>query len=850
MNKRWNPFAVYLLVAVAYFLAAVLSIVLNSISGNIAFFWVSGAILLTALIRCRVQNWPGLITSAVAADLSANIFMGTTPSASAGIALVGVLEPLAVVLALRISWDGRPWFASTRWILVFSASSIAASLGAATLGSTWLQTLGVASFWMVWQTWAIADLLGLLVVTPFLLSWTDPTLRRPVIGLRGLEIVGIAAVFSLAATAVFAGTAPLFFVLFPGLVLLAIRGSLLGATTGVLIVTVIASWFTLRGAGPIDSLASSSSERVLLLQLFLLSAVVAPLSIAVMLAQRRQLANSLLEQTAISRAALDNMTQGLSMFDEQHRLVSCNKRYKDLYRLPSDLCSWRPSLHELLRYRVRHGIYSGTPETYLAELDPNDGTNGVTEIGLADGRRVEIKRSLLPGGGWVSTHEDVTDRRQSEQRIGYLASHDPLTKLPNRAMFQRALDERFAADEQLPFGLALLDLDNFKLTNDSLGHDAGDALLVSVGQRIRAAVRRCDLVARLGGDEFAVLFTEITTVEQLDDVASDLLKRLSKPTEYGGRLIDGHASIGATLFNVQHTAQDILKQADLALYAAKNAGRGVYRLYEPSMHASLLANQGMLSTARSGLSRDIIRPFYQPKVNLRTGEIIGFEALLRCCEPGRRPVGPECLGAAFEDLGLAIQISDRIIEQVVADVSRWLGTGVPFGHVAINASSSELRCGTFARRLLTKLQAAAIPAGCIQIEVTEGVLMGRGVEHVERSFLELADAGIKLALDDFGTGFASLTHLKQFPVEIIKIDRAFIRDLEVDPDDAAIVSALVGLAGALNIEVVAEGIETIAQRDFLSALGCKTGQGYLFGKAVPATRVAVMLRPGHRAEAA
>jgi diguanylate cyclase (GGDEF)-like protein len=841
---------VYPFVGIAYFCAAILSIELHSGVANIAFLWTPGAVFLTALIRCQIRSWPGLIASAEAADLSANIIMGGSLSASFGIAAVDLLEPLAVVLALRVSWDGQPWFASMRWIVLFSASSTAASLGAATFGSMWLQMLGEASFWMVWQTWWIADLLGLLIVTPFLLSWTDPMLRGTLTGLRAIEIAGIGAVLALTASAVFTGVVPLVFVLVPGLVLLAVRGSLLGATTGVLIVALIGSWFTLRGAGPIAILAGSSSQRVLLLQLFLFSAIVAPLSIALMMAQRRRLADSLLEQTAISQAALDNMTQGLSMFDKEQRLVSCNRRYVDLYRLPPDLCSRRPSLNELLNYRMMSGIYGGTSKEYLGQLDLSDGANAVSEIGLTDGRIIEIKRSRLPGGGWVSTHEDVTDRRRTEQRASYLATHDPLTKLPNRAMFQRALDERCAAVQPRTFGLALLDLDNFKLTNDSLGHDAGDALLVSVGQRIRSAVRRNDLVARLGGDEFAVLFMEMTTVQELDDVTSELLHRLSKPTEYGCELLDCQASIGATLFSLQQTSDDLLKEADLALYAAKNAGRGVHRLYEPSMHASMLAHQRMLSTARSALGLGFLHPFYQPKVNLRTGEIIGFEALLRCCEPGRRPVGPECLKAAFEDPSLAIQISDRIIEQVVADVSRWLATEVPFGHVAINASASELRRGTFAARLLGKLQAAAIPANCIQVEVTEGVLLGRGVENVERSFLELADAGVKLALDDFGTGFASLTHLKQFPVEIIKIDRAFIRDLHANPDDAAIVHAVVGLAKALNIEVVAEGIERPAQRDFLSTLGCTTGQGYLFGKAVAATYVAALLKPGQRAQAA
>lgn len=443
----------------------------------------------------------------------------------------------------------------------------------------------------------------------------------------------------------------------------------------------------------------------------------------------------------------------------------------------------------------------------------------------------------------------MTEVASAESQAAHSALHDPLTCLPNRTMFQRTLDE-LTATACPAFGLALLDLDNFKLTNDTLGHDAGDALLIALAERLSGSVRNGDVVARLGGDEFAILFMGVTDGEQLRRLASDLLQRVSQPVVHLGKSIDSQASVGVTLHRSQHTSEQLLKEVDLALYAAKNAGRGTYRLYEPSMHLGMVAQQRMLTTARLALAADVIRPFYQPKVDLRTGDIVGFEALLRCCDSGRPPAGPEHLEAAFENPSLAVQLTDRMMDQVVSDICSWRATGVAFGHVAINVSAPDLRSGDFAGRLLASLRAASIPPHCIQVEVTESVLLGRGIEHVERSFSDLSKAGIKLALDDFGTGFASLSHLKQFPVDIIKIDRAFIRDLQIDPDDGAIVDALVGLARALNIEVVAEGIETGAQRDFLEALGCKTGQGFLFSKAVRASRVPGLLRRIGRAEAA
>lgn len=328
--------AFYPALAVTYFLAAVLSIHLSSEVGNIAAFWTAGAILLTALIRCRSQRWPGLLACAAAADLAANLFMGGTFAQSVGIAAADVLEPLAIAVGLRKWWDRRPWFYSN-WLPLFSAFSVFAALGAATLGSLWLDAVGAASFSAVWLTWATADALGYFIITPFLLSWTDPTLRVATSKWTALEIFGLTTLVAAVAIIVFTATLPFLFLLFPLLVLLTLRGGLLGATTGVSVLALIGAWLTLGGSGPIAELSSNSSARVLILQLYLFSAVVATFSIALIMSQRRHLADGLFQQTLISRAALDNMAQGLSMYDADHRLVTCNRRYGDLYRLPPEL---------------------------------------------------------------------------------------------------------------------------------------------------------------------------------------------------------------------------------------------------------------------------------------------------------------------------------------------------------------------------------------------------------------------------------------------------------------------------------------------------------------------------------
>ncbi len=440
-------------------------------------------------------------------------------------------------------------------------------------------------------------------------------------------------------------------------------------------------------------------------------------------------------------------------------------------------------------------------------------------------------------------HNAARELATAEAQAAHLAFHDSLTGLPNRAMFQRRLEDLTSDEEEATsFALVLLDVDEFKLTNDTLGHDAGDAVLLAFADRLKQAVRSDDLVARLGGDEFALLLIGKSSPAELESFSTKLLEGLREPIEHEGKPIHCSASIGASSCSGADSAQNMLKHADLALYEAKASGRGAFRRYDPTMWSSMLMRREMLSIAAAALEGDFIEPFYQPKVHLQTGEIVGFEALMRCCLPGQEPKGPDCLSAAFEDSTLAVRLSDRMVDGVIEDILEWRAAGLPFGHVAINAALAELRRGDFADRLLTKLRHAGIPPECIQVEVTESVLLGQGIDHVERTFTELAEAGIRLALDDFGTGFASLTHLKRFPIEIIKIDRSFVRDLQIDAEDGAIVDALIGLGKALKIEVIAEGIETRPQRDFLAALGCTVGQGYLFGTASPALSIPELLR--------
>jgi len=436
------------------------------------------------------------------------------------------------------------------------------------------------------------------------------------------------------------------------------------------------------------------------------------------------------------------------------------------------------------------------------------------------------------------------DLAVAERHAAHLAFHDPLTGLPNRTHFQKTIDALTNPEGQWAgrFGLLLLDLDNFKVTNDTMGHDAGDALLRTFSERLRASIRAQDVVARVGGDEFALVLAGIDNQEALANFAQGLIERLRRPGDH--LAIECSASVGGSLFEPGGTAEELLKRADLALYAAKDAGRGVFRIYETGMNAKMLARSAQLSAARHALDQNQIRPFYQPKVDLRSGEVLGFEALLRWKGDDGETYGPAEIAAAFDDCSLAPQLSETMIDRVIEDMHEWHAAGLPFGHVAINAAAAELRLSRFSTQVLDKLQAAEVPSSCLQIEVTERVLLEHGVEQAEQNLVELASAGIRLAWDDFGTGYASLTHLKQFPVTVVKIDQDFVRNVQCDPKNSAIVTAIVGLCQTLDISVVAEGVETEAQREFLCRLGCYVGQGFLFGAAVPAAGVPRLLQHG------
>lgn len=445
----------------------------------------------------------------------------------------------------------------------------------------------------------------------------------------------------------------------------------------------------------------------------------------------------------------------------------------------------------------------------------------------------------------LSISRDITAQRNVAAEVKWHSEHDALTGLANRRGFEARLQAATlrAMQRKTSVGLLLLDLDHFKHVNDTLGHAAGDHLLSVFGKRLKECVRGHDFVARLGGDEFAVILEEAEEDVNLPALGSSILKRLQEPIRYDGRVMSAGASIGGALFpRDARSANELFNNADTALYALKGSGRGGTRMFHQHMREQAQLASSQLSLARSAISQKSVEPHYQQKIDLSTGRIAGFEALLRWRHVTRGIQLPDTVSEAFKDYELAAKIGDLMQRRVFSDVREWLEQGLPIGFVAINAAPVEFLRDDFAERLLARMQEKEIPPHLVEIEVTEHVFIERGCDFVGRALKTLSRMGVRIALDDFGTGYSSLSHLRDYPVDVVKIDRSFIEKVTLDGEVRAIVSAVIDLAKSLNIEVVAEGVENEAQKQLLLRHGCELGQGYLFGRAVGADEVPAILR--------
>ena len=561
--------------------------------------------------------------------------------------------------------------------------------------------------------------------------------------------------------------------------------------------------------------------------------------------ERKRAEQALAESEERHRDLFENARDAMFTYNLRGRMISGNRRVTELTGytneefLTLNLGQVIATDYHLLAAEALKRVFNGDSAPYELEIRAKDGRRIPLEITarIILGKRGEPKTVQAIG-------RDITERKQAEETIRRLAYHDALTGLPNRALFEDRLLVALAQARRQGEMLAVLflDLDSFKVVNDTLGHGAGDKLLQAVAHDLATLVREGDTVARVGGDEFTVLLAGIEAPEDATDIAQRILECLRQPRVINGTEFRTTGSIGVTMYPADgDEGETLLRNADTAMYRAKERGRDNYQLYTASMNARMMERIAVEQDLRHALVRDELTLFYQPIVAVETGVITGAEALLRWRHPQRGIVPPDEFIPLAEETGLILEIGEWVLRQTCRQVRQWREQGLAIDIVAVNLSARQLQQEDLVERIAGILRESGVSPDSIQLEITEGAVL-KNVDSAIAMLRQLGGMGIQIALDDFGTGYSSLTYLKRFPIDAVKIDRSFVRDLEYDASDATIVSTVIGMAENLHLNVIAEGVETENQLEFLRQRGCKEYQGYLFARPVPPEEFAELLR--------
>lgn len=544
--------------------------------------------------------------------------------------------------------------------------------------------------------------------------------------------------------------------------------------------------------------------------------------------------------------ALNNMVRGLSMFDANQRLIVCNNSYRQMYALPESLARPGTQLADIVHYHVkqetgREGAAEAAKQAewiaqHVEKLKEGRSFSHVQT--LRDGRKIMVTYQPLADGGWVDIQEDITEKRQAQERMEWLARHDALTGAANRFYFRETF-EKVLADLDSGASLALhwIDLDRFKEVNDTYGHPSGDALLQAVAERLRHSVRQNDFLARLGGDEFAIIQSEARGPEQCQKLARRILRELSKPYQIFGNVICMSASIGIVRAPEHgRTADDLLKNADVALYSMKSAGRHAFGLFECCACKTVDAERELENDINAALSQDQFELHYQPILSLGSQQEVSCEALLRWRHPTKGLIAPQEFLRVAERTGAILDIGQWVLRQACRDAASW-----PDGtNVTVNISQLQFESGDLAAIVKKALGSSGLKPTRLKVEIGES-LLERNEDLLRETLTKLRRIGVGVSLDDFGKTVGSLSNLKAFPFDEIKIDRVLVQDVPHRADSAAIIKAVVGLAESLGIRSVAEGVETLDELSMIARSGCDRVQGYYISRPVPVAKLGAVL---------
>jgi diguanylate cyclase (GGDEF)-like protein/PAS domain S-box-containing protein len=838
------------LVGIAYFGVAKLGLSFAEGHDVVSAVWPPSGLALAATVVFGARVWPAIFLAALLSNATGDSSLLSAAGIASGNALAAVV---ARALLARASFD--PALRRVRDVIALAILGAAAATAVnATIGTGTLLAAGVAhphSVWAFWRVWWLGDLTGVLLVAPPLLlalSAGGPPHPRRISERRGwvAEAALLAGALVAVMLVVLYRGVTLAFPIFPLIVLAAMRFRQYGAVIAALVVSAIAVAVTAHGEGPFTG--GAADVDLLRAQVFVGLAAMTGLLVAAMrseweraedaLAQLEDSERALAEAQRLARIGSwewDVVSGEVTWSEQLYRIVGV-ERAAGAIDYDSYLARVHPDDRRLLRRELDAALRTTEPfESEHRVIRPDGEMRVVQSRGRVrldeHGRVVRL----------LGTGQDVTDRHVAEQRLEHLALHDPLTDLPNRALFLDRLEHALTRSRRADSSLAVFfcDVDDFKDVNDSLGHDVGDELLVALPPRLRAALRAEDTVARFGGDEFVILCEDLAAEADAIHIAERIADAFGVPIELDGRPHHLSVSVGVVFArDGEASASEVLRDADAAMYRAKGRGKGRFELFDAEMRASLVTRLETESDLRRALERQELRLHFQPVMALASDgghdcRFVGAEALVRWQHPQRGLLAPAEFVGIAEDSGLIAPLGAWVLAAACRQAAAWGGGR----RVSVNLSPRQLSHSDVPELVEQVLEQTGVEPGCVELEITENALMEHSVSALE-TLRRLKAMGVRLVLDDFGTGWSSLAYLKRFPIDGLKIDREFVAGLGSSAEDTAIVAAVLSMADALGLEVVAEGVETEAQLDWLRERGCAFAQGYLLGRPAPAEELA------------
>ncbi|MGM0451123.1 MAG: EAL domain-containing protein [Pseudomonadota bacterium] len=779
---------------------------------------------------------------------------GTIPFDAAVVALALTLEPVASVwLIRRVQGDQEPLIGSrpfAQWLLIAALAGplLRASLNIA-IGVPTPEAFTLAAVAAELLDHGLSSAIGVLILAPLVLCWRGWS--KVQLSLRDWwRLSGIMLALMLVTTLAFGAwpmpdsNYPLAFLPLPILMGLAFGYGIRFAGIGVPLAIFLAWWFTAQGQGPFASL--QPLEAKVLLESFALVNAAATLMLAAVADELRQSK----ESYRLAGTVFQDSNEAIAISDASGGIVQSNPALRVLTGLTSDELAQRnvdSLIYDQSDAEARQGLWVTLRQTgvWKGEITHRD-AKGVSRPLACSLTAFTNQMGYVTN--YITFLQDLSEHELSQAQIYKLAHYDALTGLPNRTLFYDHLEQALglARRHQKKVAVVFLDLDEFKGINDSLGHDAGDQVLQDIGRRLRRQVRETDTLARWGGDEFTLLLTEITQSQQVVTVIQSMLSSLHAPIRIDDQSFVFEASAGIALYpNDGKDANTLIRNADAAMYSAKAKGRGQYCFYSSAMNAKTLKRLAMQKDLQKALENDEFRVYFQPQVRLTDGCIVGSEALVRWERPGQGLVAPSEFIPLAEDTGQIVALGQLILEKACQSAALWQQRGAGRYSVSVNLSPKQFQSGQLVESVKRVLALSGLPPGSLVLEITESHLMQGGTASLE-VLRALRRIGVRFYIDDFGTGYSSLGQLKRLPVDGLKLDKSFVMDLAKDQDAPAIVWTIIEVGRHLGLEVVAEGVESLSQLEYLVGHSCTYAQGYYFSRPIAADAMDTLLKQGGR----